>query len=342
MAIPKKPSAIKGIPVTDVSSAQDALLSLMGTQQEQPPAEEVQEEVEENTSEQAMENAESVETEAVEEPVTGEVTAEDLDDDAQEEETQETDTYTIKVDGKDVDVTLDELKKGYSRHADYTRKSQVLSEQRQRADQELVATQQERQRYLTQLEQIGKQADSEMEKYKKLDWNKIKDDDPMDYMAKRDAYRELQDNKKKLEEEEQNVLAKQQQEAGQRWHETLVQQQDVLKNKLPEWVNPETGPKLKSQIKAYALSSDIGFTEQEVSSLVDARSVMVLHKAMLYDKLKQTKIAKKKTRVVPKVTKPGTGVSKADVSSEKHAQLRRKAKSSGKVDDAAKYLESLL
>jgi hypothetical protein len=63
---------------------------------------------------------------------------------------------------------------------------------------------------------------------------------------------------------------------------------------------------------------------------------------MLYDKLKQTKIAKKKTRVVPKVTKPGTGVSKADVSSEKHAQLRRKAKSSGKVDDAAKYLESLL
>ena len=51
-------------------------------------------------------------------------------------------------------VTQEELLAGYSRQADYTRKSQVLSEQRQKADAELAATQQERQRYLSQLEQF--------------------------------------------------------------------------------------------------------------------------------------------------------------------------------------------
>jgi hypothetical protein len=342
MAIPKKPSAHKGIPVTDVSSAQEALLSLMGTPQEQSPEEEVQAETTEEVSEQATEIAESVETEAVEEPDTGEVAAEDLDEETQEEETQETGTYTVKIDGKDVEVTLDELQNGYSRQADYTRKSQVLAEQRQRAEQELAATQQERQRYISQLEQIGQQADSEMEKYKKLDWTKLKEDDPMDYMTKRDAYRDLQDNRKKLEEEHKNLLAKEQNDASQKWQETLVHQQEVLKNTLPEWVDPEKGPKLKSQIKNYALSADIGFSEQEVNSLIDARSVRVLHKAMLYDKLKQTKIAKKRTKVVPKVTKPGTGTTKAEVNTEKAAKLRQRAKHSGKLDDAAKYLESLM
>ena len=90
------------------------------------------------------------------------------------------------------------------------------------------------------------------------------------------------------------------------------------------------------------MSPDVGFTNEEVSSLIDARSVQVLHKAMLYDKLKNSKIAKKRTKVVPKVTRPGSGTTKSEVSSEKHAKLRARAKSSGKVDDAAKLLESLL
>ena len=63
--IPVTESKHKGIPVTDVASAQAALLAqLQAPASEQPVEEEVQTEVEDNTSEQAMENAESVETQA--------------------------------------------------------------------------------------------------------------------------------------------------------------------------------------------------------------------------------------------------------------------------------------
>ena len=128
--IPIKESTHGGIPVTDVKSAQEALLQSMQTpEKEKPVEEEVQTETTEEVSAQDTES-ESVETE-VENP--DGLTADDLVNQDQEEESQTPGTYTIKVDGKDVEVTLDELQAGYSKQADYTRKSQVLAEQRKKA-----------------------------------------------------------------------------------------------------------------------------------------------------------------------------------------------------------------
>jgi hypothetical protein len=48
-------------------------------------------------------------------------------------------TYTVRVDGQDIEVPLGELVRGYSRQADYTRKAQALADQRrQLADAEAV------------------------------------------------------------------------------------------------------------------------------------------------------------------------------------------------------------
>lgn len=48
--------------------------------------------------------------------------------------TQEPDVpkYTVKVDGQEIEVTLDELRNGYSRQQDYTRKTQELAAERAR------------------------------------------------------------------------------------------------------------------------------------------------------------------------------------------------------------------
>ena len=336
--IPTKESAHKGIPVTDVASAQEVLLSqLQAPATEQPVEEEEQTEVEENTSEQAMENAESVE-EPTENP--DGLTVDDLVEDNQIEETQEPQTYTVKVDGKNVEVSLEELQAGYSRQADYTRKSQVLAEQRQKADEELAATQQERQQYISQLEQFTDSADKKLNEFKSFDWAKLKEDDPMEYMTKRDQYRELQENKRLVQEEQNNLQLKQQQEAQTKWQEELARQQDIMAQRLPDWNDPSKGPKLKQSIKTFAVKK--GFTEQEVNSLIDARSVDVLHKAMLYENLLDAKISKKKAKIVPKVTKPGTGTTKGEVNSEKVKQQRARLRKTGKVGDAAKLLEGLI
>ena len=333
--IPTKESKHSGIPVTDVESAQKALLESMRASKEQPDEIAEETETQEAVSEQAMENAESVENEAVET-----LTAEDLVDDNQQEQVSEPRTYTVKIDGKDTEVTEDELLSGYSRQADYTRKSQVLAEQRKKMDEELAATQQERQRYQSQLEQFNLQADSKLEEFKSVDWTKLKEEDPMEYALKRDQYRELQENKRLVAEEQQNLAQKQQAEMQTKWNEELARQQEVMAQRLPEWNDPEKGPKLKQNIKSFALKK--GFTEQEVDSLIDARSVDVLHKAMMYETLLEAKISQKKAKVVPKVQKPGTPSTKSEVNSEKVKQTRARLKRSGRVDDAALAIKSLM
>ena len=334
-SIPTKESKHSGIPVTDVESAQKALLDSIRASKEQPETVEGETETQEAVSEQAMENAESVENEAVET-----LTAEDLVDDNQQEQVSEPRTYTVKIDGKDTEVTEDELLSGYSRQADYTRKSQVLAEQRKKMDEELAATQQERQQYQSQLEQFNLQADSKLEEFKSVDWTKLKEEDPMEYALKRDQYRELQENKRLVAEEQQNLAQKQQAEMQTKWNEELARQQEVMAQRLPEWNDPEKGPKLKQNIKSFALKK--GFSEQEVDSLIDARSVDVLHKAMMYETLLEAKISQKKAKVVPKVQKPGAPSTKSEVNSEKVKQTRARLKRSGRVDDAALAIKSLM
>ena len=335
--IPIQESTNGGVPVTDVVSAQRAIQqSLMGTPKEQTPEDEVETEATEEVSAQDMES-ESVQTE-VENP--DGLTADDLVDDTQEEVSETPGTYTIKVDGKDVEVTLDELQAGYSRQADYTRKSQVLAEQRKKAEEELAATQQERQRYISQLEQFTAQADSKLDELKSTDWTRLKEEDPTEYMLKRDQYRELQENKRTVEEEQKNLQYKSQQEQQAKWQEELVRQQEIMAQRLPEWNDPTKGTKLKQDIKSFALKT--GFSEQEVDSLIDARSVDVLHKAMLYDNLLAAKISNKKAKVVPKVTRPGSPATKGEISSDKVKAQRARLKKTGRVKDATSVIESLM
>tara|TARA_R100001480_G_scaffold119842_1_gene118796 strand:- start:1059 stop:2087 length:1029 start_codon:yes stop_codon:yes gene_type:complete len=335
--IPIKESTNSGVPVTDVVSAQRAIQqSLMGTPKEQTPEDQVETETTEEVSAQDTES-ESVQAEA--DNPDG-LTVDDIVDDNQEEVSETPGTYTIKVDGKDVEVTLDELQAGYSRQADYTRKSQVLAEQRKKAEEELAATQQERQRYISQLEQFNTQADSKLNELKSTDWTRLKEEDPTEYMLKRDQYRELQENKRIVEEEQKNLQYKSQQEQQAKWQEELVRQQEIMAQRLPEWNDPEKGAKLKQNIKSFALKT--GFTEQEVDSLIDARSVDVLHKAMLYDNLLAAKISKKKSKVVPKVTKPGSPPTKGEVSSDKVKAQRAKLRRTGHVKDASSVIESLM
>ena len=44
-------------------------------------------------------------------------------------------SYTVKIDGEEHRVTLDELQKGYQRQADYTRKTQEVASERERLQQ---------------------------------------------------------------------------------------------------------------------------------------------------------------------------------------------------------------
>ena len=58
----------------------------------------------------------------------------DEDEEGQVQSNDEEPKYTVKVNGEDVEVTQEELLRGYMRQSDYTRKTQALADERQRIE----------------------------------------------------------------------------------------------------------------------------------------------------------------------------------------------------------------
>ena len=338
--IPMKESNVGGIPLGDgtVKGAQEALLGLMKTPKEQTSEDQEATETQEDVSEQAMENAESVENETVE-SVTDDTVEESVEDNTQEE-IGEPKSYTVKIDGEDVKVNEEELLAGYSRTADYTRKSQVLAEQRKKVDDELTATQQERQRLQSQLEQLSKANESEIDKLKNTDWERLKLTNQTEYLLKKDRYDDLLAQQKAIDEQTQKVEQQKADEFRKKWNESLEENKKLIVKKIPKYFDPDEGMKLQNNIREFGLSE--GLSNEELDAMIDARAVNILYKAMLYDQLQKTKISSKKSKVVPKVQRPGTPSTRAEVSTEKVKAHRARLKKSGRVDDAAALIKSMM
>jgi hypothetical protein len=343
--IPIKQSAFGGTPVTDVLSAQRAIKesSILGAQNEPSQEDEEKTETTEEVSAQDMES-ESVETEAANPDG---LTAEDIKEENTEEEVEEQERYTVKAAGKEHSVTLDELKKGFQFGADYSRKNAMLGEDRQKLEEEkrmlsqqLETTQQERQRYLSRLEDIDQIVDNDLKAFESTDWAKLKVEDPVQYSIKRDEERQLQESRKQIAEERKSQQYAAQLEAEKKIEEVRVEQARIVADKIPNWSDPVEGPKVKSRIKNFAIKS--GFTENDISQLIDARSVEILHKAMKYDDLVNAKIKNKKVNNVPKVTRPGTKQTSDEVNTEKRAQQKARLRRTGSVKDAQDLIKNLL
>ena len=105
-----------------IKSTGDAVDYLLKTNE--PSTEENSETLEESNNEETVQTEQNESEESTEE-ITEEET-EETDNGEQYEEvdsTPEPERYTVKIDGQDQDVTLDDLKNSYLRQSDYTKKN---------------------------------------------------------------------------------------------------------------------------------------------------------------------------------------------------------------------------
>ena len=101
--------------------------------------EEVVEEVMEAKEEVEVEAETEMEAEVEDDFEEGEEIEQSLEEQTEVEEELQPQAYTVKVDGIEQEVTLDELQSGYSRQQDYTRKTQELSQQRKSIEEQQAA-----------------------------------------------------------------------------------------------------------------------------------------------------------------------------------------------------------
>ena len=313
--------------------AQAALLKMTEPEGETPETEEAEPAEEEES--QPIEEDESLEEESEEEsPDTDEEAEEDL-------------LYAVTVNGEEQEVSLDELMKGYSRQSDYTRKTQEVSEQRKEFDamkqnmaQEYQQIQAERQQYTQALQSLMEGSMAGIDKFANVDWEVLKETDPIEYVTRKEEFREAQEKVQNLQRE-QHVAQQRHHAQSQHEHRQMLQQETTaLVTALPDWGDSGKQPAIAKNIRSYAMEN--GFTKEELDSLVDHRSILVLLKAQKYDQLQNSDVRGKKLKNKPRVIRSGTGGDKkADSKSRRTAKMKR-LRSSGHVDDAASILEDMM
>ena len=317
--------------------AQEALLKMMEPEEETPETEEAQPTEEEES--QPIEEDESLEEEPEEE-------SEEEDDEGADEEAEEDLLYAVTVNGAEQEVSLDELMKGYSRQSDYTRKTQEVSEQRKEFDamkqnmvQEYQQIQAERQQYAQALQSLMEGNMAGIDKFANVDWEVLKETDPIEYVTRKEEFREAQEKVQNLQRE-QHVAQQRHHAQSQNEHRQVLQQETTaLVTALPDWGDSGKQPDIAKNIRSYAMEN--GFTKEELDSLVDHRSILVLLKAQKYDQLQNSDVRGKKLKNKPRVIRSGTGGSKKSDSKSKRAVKMKRLQSTGHVDDAASILEDM-
>jgi len=303
-----------------VDSAAGAMLGLMSgdDSQEQQVADQESEEIatESEVEEYATNDSEEDEGELVEQP-----------------------KYRVRVSGEDIEVTQDELVRGYQREADYTKKTQALAEARKSLDTEKAGVEQAKGLRDTYAQRLGmiEQMLTNQNKAENLD--ELKDIDPIGYAVKVAEMSQRKDQLQAIQFERQRIAEQQQAEHKEMIGKHVALEAEKLSAYIPEFLDPEKGETVRKDIRNFAKS--IGWTDQELASVYDSRAVMTLYKAMQYDKLIASKPGmQKKVSQAPKMLK--AGVSQGKGASEQSKANMQQLRRTGRVADAANVFEQFI
>ena len=306
--------------ITDIESAVSSIVE---------PVEETTEEVlevqetEEISAEPETEEVEEEEVEASSED------DEDLIDEPSQEEPN-VELYSVKVDGQEAQVTLNDLKQGYSGQKYVQQGMQDVANKRKEAEDVYTALNNERQQMaeLYQSLQNGGLAQPPEKPTKELF-----DADPIGYMKENLEYEEKKGAYDNQMAQLQQV-SQQNSEASQNARQAYLEEQmQILQREIPEFADTNKAGKLKDQLVTIG-SNHYGYTNEEISNITDARAIKVLNDAMKYQDIISGKTkAKVKTQSARPVLKPGakkTATPNAKVRSRQKAKL----KETGSIDDA--------
>lgn len=303
------------------------------------PNEQPENEIEEQATEELVNEEEIIEDdEPYEEELEAAEEDEPQEDQVEEEESEQPQLYTIKVDGEETEVTLEELQNGYSRQRDYTRKTQELAQQRKAIEAKYQEVSQKDAIYSQLLPKMEATLKGELEN--EPDWNALYEADPIAYVREKDIWNEKKQKLQAVQAESQRLQQESQMAQQQKLQQFLQYGNQQLLEQIPEWQDNEVASKEKMAIRDYGVNV-LGYTPQEMDSVYDYRVLLGLRNAWLQHKTQQaTKVKPTEKKAAARTARPGT--SNVPKSTTPVKKARQKLAKTGKVQDAAKLFEQLL
>lgn len=200
---------------------------------------------------------------------------------------------TLEVDG--VRLTADEVRRGYMRQADYSRKTQDLAD----TNRALAA---EREVKLARLDELI--AMLEAQQLQEPDWVDMARADPLGWVQRKinwDNHRTALESAKRISEAVR---------ADALTRDKRLMAADLARRYNTAWQDPRVMERDFRAIAQYAAAQ--GFTAAEIDAVAQARHLIVLDKARRWDELtSQAPFAVKRMAAKPQVQRPGAKPSAA-------------------------------
>jgi len=260
----------------------------------------------------------------------------DEENDEVDEEPQES-LHTVMVDGKPQNVTLEQLKQGFSGQAAIQKRLEDVANQRKQVE--------------TFVEQLKGEADFLSQTRQRLQAGigatppqppsrELFKSDPIGFVEADMEYRE------KIAEYQQtqqmlNVVEQHRQAQMEAQHQALVQEElSALQQVIPELADPKRATAYRDKLVKGAVEH-YGLTVEEVTSETSSRAIRVLNDAIKYrEMLAKSQGAQTKMQNARPVIKAGVKHSETQATAKAKQKVAQRMKATGSVDDVAKFLLS--
>lgn len=245
---------------------------------------------------------------------------------------------TIKgEDGRDVleKPTVKELREGYMRQKDYSRKTAEVARQREEVgDMVRQGIESERSQYVQNLQLLQQTLISTVApELQNVDWNTLAQTDAFEYVRLKNRADQINNAISAIQQKTAEVTAKQTAEQKAAQAKLAATARSQLEQNIPGW-NDTIYQNLMKEGQNY------GFKAEEIGTWLDPRAIQVLHDAVQYRKM-QAPVTGKKVVAAPKVLKPGA-TPQVTRSQAQAADAMKRLSSSGNINDAAAVIRARL
>jgi len=260
--------------------------------------------------------------------------AEEVPEELAEEEWERIKTrkITVKVDGQEFKVPLEEARLGHMRQSDYQRKTQEVSKQRAEAQEQARQAVETAQRQYAENLNLMEQAivKAYIPELQGADWQKLKTEAPQEYIRLSDRANHMQQALHQIRQEQQQLKQEQEKSLSEKRAHAKEQALTKVKELIPEWSEDLQKSLFSAGVEHY------GFSPEEMGAVMDPRVVRMIHDAVQYQKVKTQKpLVEKKVAEAPRVLKPGAKPNAGDQARNAETKdFERLRKSGGKDLDA--------
>jgi hypothetical protein len=319
---------------TDLQKAQKAVNGLLNTPEETQTGQTQQQnspdpQNEELETDQPQEQEISEETESEEEEVSEQDVSQDEEqiDTQEKQDSTEEELHKVKVAGQEFEVTLDELRNGYSRDADYRRKTEELSNDRKNFHSQSEKQRQDYSQKLKEVNELMSVAQQQLQtEMNSTDLEKLYEEDPTEAAR-------IEHRLRKKQERLNSAFQKAQSEQKQQFDGYLQSEKTKLVNNIPDFADPGKASTLKNNMRSHL--AKYGFNDSEIAQVYDHRILMLVNDAMKFGNLQKAKpnIAKKISKP-SRVFKSGIKKDKSDYESKASREKFGRLRKTGSLKDA--------